>query len=299
MKEIAIIGPTASGKSDLALQIALQHNAYILSLDSLSIYKEIDIASAKPSQDELAKIHHFGINVLSPDKHFSVSTFIDLYLNASTQASQDGKNLIIVGGTGFYLKSLLNGLSEIPSISEKTQILSTQMMCSPKTAYELLYNIDQDYMQNIKQNDTYRIEKMLQLYLETDQTPSTWFKEHPPKPIIEHLPLFEIDVDRQTLRERIHIRTAKMLHLGLINEIAYLEHKYTRLPNSMKAIGIVEVLDYLDGISTKDEMIDLITTHTSQLAKRQQTFNRNQFKDKRVLSVEMIEKEVKKILMTL
>ena len=295
MKQIAIIGPTASGKSDLALRVALKHNAYILSLDSLSIYKEIDIASAKPSSDERSSVRHFGINILFPDAHFSVATFIKLYHDAAAQARQDGKNLIIVGGTGFYLKSLLNGLSEIPPLSDATRITAGNIMNDPKSVYTMLYEMDQAYMKGIKPNDTYRIEKMLQLYLETNQTPTEWFKEHPPKPIIKNIALFEIDIDRQTLRDRIKIRTAKMVSMGLIDEISRLEHKYTRLPNSMKAIGIVEVLDYLDGIITKDEMIELISIHTGQLAKRQQTFNRNQFHDKEVLSVEKIEEKVEKI----
>jgi len=295
MKTIAIIGPTASGKSDLALQIALKHNAYILSLDSLSIYKEIDIASAKPSQKELERVRHFGINVLSPNEHFSVATFIDLYHDAATQARLNDKNLIIVGGTGFYLKTLLNGLSEVPPISNTTRITSATIMMRPEKAYDMLYKVDQTYMKEIKPNDTYRIEKMLQLYLETDQTPTEWFKQHPPKPFIDNIKLFEIEIDRQTLRDRIKIRTVKMAAMGLIDEIARLEHKYTRYPNSMKAIGIIEVLDYLDGIVSKEEMIELIATHTGQLAKRQQTFNRNQFSDKKVLSVAMIEKEANKI----
>ncbi len=295
MKTIAIIGPTASGKSDLALQIALKHNAYILSLDSLSIYKEIDIASAKPSQKELERVRHFGINVLSPNEHFSVATFIDLYHDAATQARLNDKNLIIVGGTGFYLKTLLNGLSEVPPISNTTRITSATIMMRPEKAYDMLYKVDQTYMKEIKPNDTYRIEKMLQLYLETDQTPTEWFKQHLPKPFIDNIKLFEIEIDRQTLRDRIKIRTVKMAAMGLIDEIARLEHKYTRYPNSMKAIGIIEVLDYLDGIVSKEEMIELIATHTGQLAKRQQTFNRNQFSDKKVLSVAMIEKEANKI----
>ncbi len=295
MKEIAIIGPTASGKSDLALQIAQKHNAYILTLDSLSIYKEINIASAKPSAEELAHVRHFGINQLTPNEHFSVATFIELYHDASRQANQDNKNLLIVGGTGFYLKSLLTGLSEVPSISDATRIASNRILSDPEKAYAILYKADQDYMHSIKPNDTYRIEKMLQLYLETSKTPSEWFKQHPSKPIIDNIPLFEIDIDRKMLRERIKVRTSKMVDMGLIDEISHLEHRYTRLANSMKAIGIVEVLDYLDGFVSREEMIELIATHTAQLAKRQQTFNRNQFTDKKVLAAEKIEKEAEKI----
>ncbi len=291
MKTIAIIGPTASGKSDLALKLALGHNAYILSTDSLSIYKEIDVASAKPSQDELDQVRHFGINRLYPNEHFSVSVFIDCYQEAKQTALKNGKNLIIVGGTGFYLKSLLSGLSPLPVISEATRTRSAIVLSDLSSAYALLYGKDPAYMQSIKPTDAYRIEKMLLLYLESGMIPSAWFEAHPPEPIITDIPLFEIDVERSVLRERIKTRTHKMVEAGLIDEVAGLELRYGRSPNSMKAIGIVEVLEYLDGFSTKEQMCEKIITHTAQLAKRQQTFNRNQFSDKRECSISEIYKE--------
>ena len=138
MKEIAIIGPTASGKSDLALEAAKRHNAYILSIDSLSIYKEIDIASAKPSMNELEQVKHYGINVLNPNEHFSVATFIQFYKKALSAAIKNSKNLIIVGGTGFYLKSLISGLSEIPKITESTKIEAETLLKDLDQAYNLL-----------------------------------------------------------------------------------------------------------------------------------------------------------------
>lgn len=288
MKEIAIIGPTASGKSDAALQLALAHHAYILSIDSLSIYKEIDIASAKPSTSELASVRHFGIDLLYPNEHFSVATFIRLYREARAAAAKDDKNLIIVGGTGFYLKSLLTGLSPMPEVSEKTKKAALSELGDLESAYRRLFAADPEYMRNIEPGDAYRIEKMLLLYLETGQTPSQWFAEHPAEPLITSLPLFEIDVDRELLRKRIALRTDKMIGRGLIDEVAYLEQKYGRTPNAMKAIGIVEVLDFLDGAYSKEEMREQIITHTAQLAKRQQTFNRTQFDAKELLPLEQL-----------
>ena len=97
MKELSIIGPTASGKSDLALRLALENNAYILSLDSLSLYKEIDIASAKPSKEELSLVKHFGVDLIYPNEEFSVGTFAKVYTDLKQQCINEGKNLIIVG----------------------------------------------------------------------------------------------------------------------------------------------------------------------------------------------------------
>ncbi len=279
MKQLAIIGPTASGKSDLAILIAQKINAYILSIDSLSIYKEIDIVSAKPSKEELSLIKHFGINELYTDQYFSVEILIKLYKNVVEQCKKDGKNLVIVGGTSFYLKSLIDGLSVIPEISDRVKKRVEEQLKSLDESYELLCQIDPQYMTNIDKNDRYRIEKALLIYEASHLAPSDWFAKNPPKPIIENLDIFNIDVDRETLRKRINLRTTKMAEMGLIDEVAYLEQKYTRLPNAMGAIGVVEVLEYLDGKISKEKMIELIATHTAQLAKRQQTFNRTQFEN--------------------
>jgi len=279
MKQIAIIGPTASGKSDLAISIAKKIDAYILSIDSLSIYKEIDIVAAKPSKEELSAVKHFGIDTIYPNEHFSVEIFIKLYQEVVQKCQEDDKNLIIVGGTSFYLKSLLDGLSILPNITQEVEIKVQKRLQDLTKVYEDLKQKDPSYMQNIAANDRYRIEKALLIYEASTLTPSEWFLKNPPKPIITELPIFNINVERELLRERIKKRTQQMYTMGLIDEVCYLEQKYTRAPNAMKAIGIVEVLDFLDAKIDKDEMLQLITTHTAQLAKRQQTFNKTQFKD--------------------
>ncbi len=279
MKQLAIIGPTASGKSDLAISIAQKTNAYILSIDSLSIYKEIDIVAAKPSKSELNAVKHFGINELYPDEYFSVDIFINLYKKTVAACQKDGKNLIIVGGTSFYLKSLLDGLSPLPKITSQTQQIVEKKLQNLEECYRLLSSLDGAYLQKIAPNDRYRIEKALLIYEASKLTPSEWFAAHPPQPVIENLPVFNIDVGREVLRKRIASRTQKMYEMGLVDEVCYLEQKYTRAPHPMSAIGIVEVLEYLDAKVSKEEMLQNITTHTAQLAKRQQTFNRTQFGD--------------------
>jgi len=277
IKQLSIIGPTASGKSDLAIKIAHKIDAYILSIDSLSIYKEIDIVSAKPSKQELQSIKHFGIDELYPDEYFSVEIFIKLYKQVKDLCQKEGKNLIIVGGTSFYLKSLLSGLSVLPNIQEMIKLDVKERLKELKECYSLLYDADKEYMKSISPNDAYRIEKALLIFLASGLTPSEYFRANPPKPIIENLPIYNIDVEREILRERIKTRTQKMLDAGLIDEVCYLEQKYTRAPHSMNSIGIVEVLDFLDAKCTKEQMSELISAHTAGLAKRQQTFNRTQF----------------------
>jgi len=209
MKQLAIIGPTASGKSDLAISIAQKIDAYILSIDSLSIYKEIDIVSAKPSKEKLNAVRHFGIDELYANEYFSVDIFIDLYTKTVDACKKDAKNLIIVGGTSFYLKSLLDGLSPLPNITSQTQQIVTKKLQNLEECYALLSSQDSKYMQKIAPNDRYRIEKALLIYEASHLTPSKWFQAHPPLPIIENLPIFNINVEREVLRERITLRTMK------------------------------------------------------------------------------------------
>ena len=285
-QQIALIGPTASGKSTLAIELAQQNSAYILSLDSLAIYKEINIASAKPSIEEREGIKHFGVDVIFPNEPFDVTTFIKLYNLAKKEAIKDEKNLIIVGGTSFYLNMLINGISELPPISRKAKQQSNVMLQNLEKAHKFLYSIDKEYLQSITIHDRYRLEKMLNLYFETDMTPTEYFRANPPKSTVgENLPIYEITVDRDILRKRITRRTTQMLKAGLIDEVFYLEKHYTRKPNSMKSIGVKEVLSYLDGHYTKFEMKEKIITHTSQLAKRQRTFNNAKFTDKVAMSL--------------
>jgi len=278
IQQLALIGPTASGKTSLSIKLAHNMNAHILSLDSLSIYRGIDIVSAKPSLEERKGIVHFGIDYLYPDEDFDVTTFVNLYHEVYARCQKENKNLVIVGGTSFYLKMLIEGISDIPKISEKVKQEAFTHLKDLSSAYDWLYTLDPEYMSNIASNDTYRIEKALHLYLETALVPTEYFKQHPPQPTIKDiLPIYQITVDREVLRERIVLRTKLMLEQGLIDEICILEKKYSRTPNSMKAIGIKETLAYLDGMYDKKLLEEKIVTNTARLAKRQTTFNNSQF----------------------
>jgi len=279
----AIIGPTASGKSDLAIKLAKKLNYEILSLDSLSIYKEIDIASAKPSKEELKEVKHYGIDEIYPNEKFDVMKFIDIYKKIPH------KNIIIVGGTGFYLKAMIDGISQMPKITEEIK------KEAKKLDYNFLAKIDPEFASKISPNDTYRIQKGLQIYLATKLPPTKYFKQNPPQKIVPQIPIFEIAVDRNILRERIKLRTQKMFEKGLIDEVAYLEYKYRdrRLP-ALKAIGIKEVLDYFNGVYDKKKLFEKIVTNTARLAKRQQIFNKTQFPQKISAPLEKLEEIILK-----
>ena len=270
MKELAIIGTTASGKTALSLEIANKTNSIILSLDSLCVYKEIDIASAKPTKIERGDIVHFGIDEVFPNEKFDVIEFLNLYKNAKEYAEKNMKNLIIVGGTGFYLKALVDGISD--GLKE-----NTNLDMSLNDAYNLLYSLDKDYMQKIEPNDKYRVEKAYSIYKQSGLTPSQYFLKNPKIALSPNLPIFEILWEKDELINRISLRTKQMIKSGLIDEIIYLEKKYTRAPNCMSSIGIVETLEYLDGKISKQELEDKIIQNSLKLAKRQNTFNKGQF----------------------
>jgi len=290
-KQLALIGPTASGKTALSIKIAHQMDAYILSLDSLSIYKEIDIVSAKPTLQERNGIEHFGMDYLYPDEPFDVTTFIKLYHKVYDKCHKENKNLVIVGGTSFYLKMLIEGISNLPSISNETKEKTARYLMDLQKTYTWLYELDPAYMEKIESNDTYRIEKALNIYLQTGITPTEYFKQFPPIPTIKDpLPIYQIDIDRNVLRERIVLRTNMMIKDGLIDEVCMLEKKYTRAPNCMKSIGIKETLAYLDGIYDKKMLAEKISTNTARLAKRQTTFNNSQFENVIKGTVEELEK---------
>ena len=277
MKEVALLGATASGKSALAIDIAKEVDANILSLDSLSIYKEVDIVSAKPSLEERMGVKHFGIDVLYLNQYFSVATFFKLYKEARDISIKEGKNLIIVGGTSFYLKSMIEGLSPkiLPSIETLKKIESR--LQNLDDAYLFLSTHDRVYAKKISSSDSYRIQKWYEIYFESGLSATDFFTKNRKEPLLSHIDVFDIEVDRDVLRDRIAQRTSLMIENGLIDEIFYLDKKYGRLPRSMKAIGITETLDYLDGKIDIKTLEILITTHTIQLAKRQETFNKSQF----------------------
>ncbi len=291
MKELVIVGPTASGKSALAIELAQKYNACILSLDSLSIYKEIDIVSAKPSKEELSLVKHYGIDVIYPNQHFSIERFIALYDKAKKECEREGKNLIIAGGSVFYLKALLSGLSPVPEISLEVKSRVEGLMRDIEGAYELLKNIDKEWAKKVTRADRYRIEKLLQLYFQTSQKPSDYFLANKPTPIIRDIPIFTIETEKEELIKRLVSRTDKMIKDGVVEEIFYLEKRYTRAPAPMKAVGIKETLQYLDGRLTLNELKDRIVTNSAKLAKRQRTFIKTQIPHKERVTL----KDYKKI----
>lgn len=278
-KDIAILGSTASGKTKLSLKLAQDFNAIILSLDSLSLYKEINIASAKPTKIERANIVHFGIDELNINEYFNSALFSNLYHKAKKYALNNHKNLIIVGGSSFYLKSLCEGLSPMPVPGKDIENQIFDILSDLQKAYNLIKEKDFMYAKNITNSDKYRIEKWYKIFLSTNLTATKYFEKNKREKKINQIKIFEIQTQRELLKKRIKIRTEKMISDGLIDEAYFLEKKYSRVPKAMKSIGLKESLEYLDGKITLEVLSDKISNATAGLAKRQKTFNKSQFKN--------------------
>ena len=269
MSEFAIIGTTASGKSDLALEIARENGGVILSLDSLCVYRKIDIASAKPSADELREIRHFGVNLVEPSEKFSAGDFAREYLKARDFALKNGVNLIITGGSGFYLKALLSGLApQIPDFDE---------FPNNDEIWALAQENDAEFVAKFSANDTFRLQKWFSIFKFCGFAPSKFLRENTAEPVIKNLKIFEILRDKDEIRERILARTNLMIERGLIDEARALFSEFGRDAKALKSIGLKECAQFLDGEISLEKLVELISTHTAQLAKRQRTFNRSQF----------------------
>lgn len=263
MKKIALIGTTASGKTNLAHKLAKTSNSIILSLDSLCLYKELNIINAKPDNQMLEEIKYFGINLISVNENYNVGLYFDEYKKALEFAKNNEKNLIITGGSGFYLKAMLDGLS--PKINDINHNLSLDEI------YNLMLKIDKN--SNISANDTYRLNKWYSIYKSTNEIPSLWLKANTQEALIKELKIYDILWDKDILNERIRLRTKQMLSLNAYDEVINL-YKIYGDTKALNSIGAKEIIDCFNQKISKDELEDLITIHTRQLAKRQRTFNK-------------------------
>ncbi|MDE6885455.1 MAG: tRNA (adenosine(37)-N6)-dimethylallyltransferase MiaA [Helicobacteraceae bacterium] len=268
----AIIGTTASGKSKLAINLARKFKLSIFSIDSLSIYKHIDIASAKPSKTELSEIKHYGIDLLNPYEKCNAKVFFDLL----KQVVND--RILIVGGSSFYLKAMIDGLSPIPQMTPFIEQKLAQMLKDKVKSYEFLKKLDSTFANKINPNDGYRINKALEIFFLTNTPPSIFFTNNPREKLDFEINIFELTKPKEILKNDIITRTNIMFESGLITEVQNLKDNFSEI-QPFKAIGIKEILMFLDNKITINEARELIIKNTLSLAKRQRTFNKTQFRN--------------------
>lgn len=274
-KVIVICGPTASGKTSLSIQLAKQINGEIISSDSMQIYKEMNIGTAKPTIEEMDGIKHYLIDFVEPNQRYSVAEFKKDAEKAIDEIISKGKTPIIVGGTGLYVDSLIYGI-EYQDIKIDEQYRRKLEEIAEKqglnTLYEQAKKIDSKAMEKISPNDKKRIMRVLEIYKATGKTKTEQEEESRKKELKYDYKVFAINMEREKLYERINKRVDIMIEQGLIQEVENLLKKYTEFPTAMQGLGYKEVVEYLEGKTTKEEMIEKIKMETRRYAKRQITW---------------------------
>ena len=271
-KVIVICGP--SGKTELSIELAKRIDGEIISCDSMQIYKEMDIGTAKVTKEEMQGIKHYLVDYISPDERYSVARFKQDAKNAIKDIIAKGKTPIIVGGTGLYVDSLIYEI-DYPQIELDEEYRNKMENIANEGRLEELYllakKIDPKAIEKISPNDQKRIIRVLEIYNSTGKT-KTQLEEESRKEVEYDYKVFAINWEREKLYERINKRVDIMIEQGLIDEVKQIKEKYSKFPTAMQGLGYKEVVDYLEGKYTKDEMIEKIKMETRRYAKRQITW---------------------------
>lgn len=274
-KVVVICGPTASGKTALSIELAKKINGEIISSDSMQIYEDMDIGTAKPTKEEMQGIKHYLLDFVEPNKRYSVADFKKDAEKSIEEILEKGKVPIIVGGTGLYVDSLIYGI-EYQDIKFDEQYRKELENRVKIEGLEKLYNeakkIDPQAMEKISLNDQKRILRVLEIYKATGKNKTEQEAESRKNEVKYDYKVFAINMDREKLYERINKRVDIMIEQGLIQEVEKLLEKYDEFPTAMQGLGYKEVVEYLQGKISKEEMIDKIKMETRRYAKRQITW---------------------------
>ena len=276
-KVIVICGPTASGKTALSVELAKQIQAEIVSADSMQIYKDMNIGTAKPTTEEMQGIKHYLIDYVSPEKRYSVAQFKKDAKSKIREIIKKGKTPIVVGGTGLYVDSLIYEI-DYPEIKFDEIYRKSLEERVEKEGLEKLYKeaekIDKEAMKKISPNDKKRILRVLEIYHATGKTKTEQEKESRKNEVEFDYYIYAINWDREELYNRINLRVDQMIEQGLIEEVKNILKKYDTFPTAMQGLGYKEVVEYLQNKITKEEMIEKIKQETRRYAKRQLTWFR-------------------------
>ena len=275
-KVIVIVGPTASGKTALSIELAKKIDGEIISCDSMQIYKDMNIGSAKPTIEEMQGIKHYMIDIAEPTERFSVAEYKKRSEEAIEKILQKGKVPIIVGGTGLYANSLIYNIeyNEIMLDEEyrKNLMKIAETEVGLATLYEKARSIDPVAMEKISSNDKKRIIRVLEIKHSTGKNKTELELESRKNEVKYDYKVFAINMPREILYDRINKRVDIMIENGLIDEVENIIEKYKEFPTAMQAIGYKEIVMYLKGELTKQEAIEKIKQESRRYAKRQITW---------------------------
>ena len=297
-KIILISGPTASGKSKFAIKIANKINGEIINSDSMQIYKELKILTARPKTNEYKSIKHHLYGFHTVKKNFSTGDWLKNVINKINEIKKKKKVPIIVGGTGLYFKALTEGLVKIPNIPIKfrKKTRSLQKKLGQKKFFEKLVKIDPLIISRINATDVQRSIRAYEVKSYTKKSLFDWFKNTKPKYNEEDFFKIYIDFPRSGLLKNIAKRTEQMMKNGAIKEVKnFLRLKISKDNSSNKVIGVNEIRDFLLKKFTLDELKERISIKTRQYAKRQSTWARGQMMNWHRVNPKDLNKFLKKI----
>ncbi len=297
-KIILIYGPTASGKSEFAVKLAKKVKGEIINADSMQVYKELQILTARPLKKNMRSIKHHLYGFRDAKKDFSTGDWINLVIKKMRIIRNQNKIPILVGGTGLYFKALTEGLVEIPNVPNKirNQIRALQKKIGQKNFFKKLINIDPLVNNKIKPTDTQRSIRAYEVKLFTKISIFEWYKKTKSKFKNKDFLKLYIDFPRSELVERINLRTKKMLESGSIPEVKkFINHRISSNKSITKAIGIVEIKNLIQNKLSKGQVIEKISIKTRQYAKRQVTWARGNMKDWKKINPKYLNNFLKKI----
>ena len=277
-KVVVIVGPTASGKTALSIELAKKINGEVISSDSMQIYKEMDIGTAKVTKEEAEGIKHYLIDCVSPDERYTVSDFKKDAENAIEEILAKGKTPIVVGGTGLYVNSLIYGIEyqdmQFDENYRNELMNKAETESGLKEIWDEANQIDPEAMKKISSNDKKRIVRVLEIFKATGKTKTEQEILSRQNGVKYDYKVFGITMERGKLYSRINLRVDLMIEKGLEEEVRNLVNKYTKFPTAMQGLGYKEVVEYFDGNLTREEMIDKIKQESRRYAKRQLTWFR-------------------------
>ena len=281
-KLILLAGPTASGKSNLAIKLAKKINGEIINADSMQVFKEFTILSSRPGSSQMRKVKHHLYGIISVKKHFSAGDWLKQAKKKIKICLKKKKVPIIVGGTGLYFNTITKGISKIPNIDKKTRnkVRNLYKKLGIKRFYKKLLNLDPKIKYKILQTDPQRLQRAYEVKLKTKKSLFDWFAYTKSDFLDFEIKKIFIETPRELLLKKISIRTDQMFRNKCINEVK----KFNRLKINKnlsvnKLIGVQEINDFLRGSISLEQCKDLINIKTRQYAKRQNTWARGHMKN--------------------
>lgn len=272
-KLAAIVGPTAAGKTRIAIEVAKKINAQIVSCDSMQVYRDMDIGTAKASFQERQLIPHYMVDIIDADEEFSVADYQKQVKSIIEQLNKENTIPLLVGGTGLYYQAVADNYQFFPlqsrnEVREKWQDIVNNT--GLEFAYEALYRIDPDYAGKISPQDEKRIIRAIEVY---ELTGKPFSQQQTRDRDTYRLAVAGLYLDREVLYQRINLRVDDMINQGLIEEVIALKKNWGELSaTARQALGYKQVLNYLDGVINRENMIEEIKQETRRYAKRQFTW---------------------------